>query len=165
MFCPPWPCAVFKLHRSGLDDFRWRIAGGKHLFPFRTEQLSPSAPMVLGGQPPGRVGRRRFTSPPAPAADRGAALAAGAASRMAVRHARPAPSRTRQAWRNRSPGRWRLQVGSSSSRTWVRIYGRVRTVFRFCRRFCIWRPAALSNPRSRAAVSAGRSTLGECPAP
>src|SRR4029079_12026734 len=42
------------------QDFRWRIAKGKHLFPFRTEQLSLSAPMVLGGQPPGRVGRRRF---------------------------------------------------------------------------------------------------------
>src|SRR5680860_305902 len=40
--------------------FRWRMAKGKHLFPFRTEQLSLSAPMVLGGQPPGRVGRRRF---------------------------------------------------------------------------------------------------------
>ena len=36
------------------------LARGKHLFPFRTEQLSLSAPMVLGGQPPGRVGRRRF---------------------------------------------------------------------------------------------------------
>ena len=35
-------------------------ARGKHLFPFRTEQLSPSAPMVLGSQGPGRVGRRRF---------------------------------------------------------------------------------------------------------
>src|SRR6266480_2951012 len=34
------------------------IAVGKHLFPFRTEKLSPLAPMVLGGQPPGRVGRR-----------------------------------------------------------------------------------------------------------
>jgi hypothetical protein len=41
-------------------NFRWCIARGRHLFPFRTEQLSPSAPMVLGGQPPGRVGRRRF---------------------------------------------------------------------------------------------------------
>ena len=37
------------------------IARGKHLFPFRTEQLSLSAPMVLGPQGPGRVGRRRFT--------------------------------------------------------------------------------------------------------
>src|SRR5580704_14814579 len=36
------------------------LARGKHLFPFRTEQLSPSAPMVLGPQGPGRVGRRRF---------------------------------------------------------------------------------------------------------
>ncbi len=36
------------------------IAAGKHLFPFRTEKLSPPAPMVLGGQPPGRVGRRRI---------------------------------------------------------------------------------------------------------
>src|ERR1700754_2717264 len=56
-------CAVFKLHRAlRLAKFRWRIASGKHLFPFRTEQLSHSAPMVLGGQPPGRVGRRRFFS-------------------------------------------------------------------------------------------------------
>src|SRR3954454_17195798 len=54
-------CAVFKLHRAlRLVKFRWRIARGKHLFPFRTEQLSLSAPMVLGGKPPGRVGRRRF---------------------------------------------------------------------------------------------------------
>ena len=37
------------------------IAAGIHLFPFRTEKLSPPAPMVLGGQPPGRVGRRRIT--------------------------------------------------------------------------------------------------------
>ena len=37
------------------------LARGKHLFPFRTEQLSPSAPMVLGLKGPGRVGRRRFT--------------------------------------------------------------------------------------------------------
>src|SRR5665811_2141143 len=44
--------------------FRWRMAKGKHLFPFRTEQLSLSAPMVLGGQPPGRVGRRRFFDSP-----------------------------------------------------------------------------------------------------
>src|SRR6266576_4129191 len=36
------------------------LARGKHLFPFRTEKLSPSAPMVLGPRGPGRVGRRRF---------------------------------------------------------------------------------------------------------
>ena len=36
------------------------IAAGVHLFPFRTEKLSPPAPMVLGAQAPGRVGRRRI---------------------------------------------------------------------------------------------------------
>jgi hypothetical protein len=74
-------CAVFKLHRGGLANFRWRIARGRHLFPFRTEQLSLSAPMVLGGQPPGRVGRRRFFDfgPP-----RGAALRRSGADREAA---------------------------------------------------------------------------------
>ena len=38
------------------------MAAGKHPFPFRTRQLSPPAPMVLGGRPPGRVGRRRDSS-------------------------------------------------------------------------------------------------------
>src|SRR3954469_2008372 len=41
-------------------NFSVAIARGPHLFPFRTEQLSPSAPMVLGPRGPGRVGRRRF---------------------------------------------------------------------------------------------------------
>ena len=45
--------------RPGLAKFPVAMARGKHLFPFRTEQLSPSAPMVLGPQGPGRVGRRR----------------------------------------------------------------------------------------------------------
>src|SRR3982750_2788442 len=36
------------------------IAAGVHLFPFRTEKLSPPAPMVLGARAPGRVGRRRI---------------------------------------------------------------------------------------------------------
>src|SRR5215216_4389248 len=50
---------------SGLAQFPVAIAWGKHLFPFRTEQLSPTAPMVLGSQGPGRVGRRRsFYEPP-----------------------------------------------------------------------------------------------------
>ena len=35
------------------------IAVGPHPFPSRTRKLRPPAPMVLGGQPPGRVGRRR----------------------------------------------------------------------------------------------------------
>ena len=46
----------------GLAQFPVAIAWGKHLFPFRTEQLSPTAPMVLGLHGPGRVGRRRFFS-------------------------------------------------------------------------------------------------------
>src|SRR4051794_38757993 len=70
--------AVFKLRRGsagggrfagfggafwacGLSPFSVVIARGRHLFPFRTEQLSPSAPMVLGPRGPGRVGRRRIT--------------------------------------------------------------------------------------------------------
>lgn len=39
--------------------FQAAIAPGSHLFPFRTEQLSPVAPMVLHTR--GRVGRRHFT--------------------------------------------------------------------------------------------------------
>src|SRR5579875_3401583 len=38
------------------------IAARKHPFPFRTRKLSSPAPMVLGGRPPGRVGRRREIS-------------------------------------------------------------------------------------------------------
>ena len=38
------------------------IAVGPHPFPSRTRKLRPPAPMVLGGQPPGRVGRRRDRS-------------------------------------------------------------------------------------------------------
>jgi hypothetical protein len=53
-------------HRLGLESRNltiWAvIAAGKHLFPFRTEKLSPLAPMVLGEQSPGRVGRRPFLS-------------------------------------------------------------------------------------------------------
>ena len=38
------------------------IATGSHLFPSRTEKLSPSAPMVLPFAG-GRVGRRQFAPP------------------------------------------------------------------------------------------------------
>ena len=38
------------------------MAAGSHPFPFRTRKLSPPAPMVLGGRPPGRVGRRRISN-------------------------------------------------------------------------------------------------------
>ena len=59
--CPLWSFegAAKPAH---IDKLSAVIAVGKHLFPFRTEKLSPPAPMVLGGQPPGRVGRRRITS-------------------------------------------------------------------------------------------------------
>src|SRR5687768_3578730 len=43
------------------------MAAGPHPFPSRTRQLSPPAPMVLGGRPPGRVGRRRNKSLEGPA--------------------------------------------------------------------------------------------------
>src|SRR5215204_2566941 len=48
------------LVRHGAFTISAVIATGSHLFPFRTEKLSPSAPMVLGLFRPGRVGRRRF---------------------------------------------------------------------------------------------------------
>ena len=38
------------------------IVAGFHLFPFRTEKLSPPAPMVLHTR--GRVGSRRFSAEP-----------------------------------------------------------------------------------------------------
>src|SRR5688500_18762466 len=61
-------CAVLRdrprgrvlLRGAGLEQSPVAIAWGKHLFPFRTEKLSPTAPMVLGPHGPGRVGRRRF---------------------------------------------------------------------------------------------------------
>src|SRR5215467_3292353 len=59
-FLTPARHVQFSSSTERLAKFRWCIAKGRHLFPFRTEQLSLSAPMVLGGQPPGRVGRRRF---------------------------------------------------------------------------------------------------------
>ena len=37
------------------------IAAGSHPFPSRTRKLRLPAPMVLGGRPPGRVGRRRIS--------------------------------------------------------------------------------------------------------
>ncbi len=55
-----WHCVVLKAPNRRSRQFAVAMARGKHLFPFRTEQLSPSAPMVLGSQGPGRVGRRRF---------------------------------------------------------------------------------------------------------
>ena len=41
-------------------QFSVAIAKRSHPFPFRSRQLSSSAPMVLPGRPGGRVGRRRI---------------------------------------------------------------------------------------------------------
>ena len=54
--------AAARITCCGLSTISAVIASGVHLFPFRTEKLSPTAPMVLGAQAPGRVGRRRITS-------------------------------------------------------------------------------------------------------
>ena len=50
----------FSILNSQLKDFQVVIVAGFHLFPFRTEKLSPPAPMVLHTR--GRVGSRRFFS-------------------------------------------------------------------------------------------------------
>ena len=41
-------------------QFPVAMAKGFHLFPYRTQKLSPSAPKVLGWTRPGRIGRRRI---------------------------------------------------------------------------------------------------------
>ena len=59
------------------------MAAGQHPFPFRTRQLSPPAPMVLGGRLPGRVGRRRDISKRRALARAGARLQFAASVRSA----------------------------------------------------------------------------------
>ena len=80
---------------SGGATARW-----KHLFPFRTEQLSTAAPMVLGGQPPGRVGRRRFFLSNSPVKPEGLDL--GCQRRAVV--TRPSRHRALACAGHRSPG-------------------------------------------------------------
>ena len=41
-------------------DYVVIIAKRIHLFPYRTQKLSSSALMILGGRPPGKAGRCRF---------------------------------------------------------------------------------------------------------
>jgi hypothetical protein len=48
---------IFMFDRN--KSFLVTIAKGKHLFPFRTEKLSPYTPMVLRAQVRGRVGSRQ----------------------------------------------------------------------------------------------------------
>src|SRR5258705_11556025 len=96
-------CAVLKA-RAGSDRFPVALARGKHLFPFRTEQLSPSAPMVLGSQGPGRVGRRRFFLSAKTAADRAVVRRARPRGRLSATRARVAPAPRRAARGTRA--RW-----------------------------------------------------------
>ena len=66
------------------------MAEGSHLFPYRTEKLSPPAPMVLPGRPGGRVGRRPDIFAKAPAGDcRGLLLAPRARLTRVVQPGRP----------------------------------------------------------------------------
>src|SRR5918998_297550 len=56
-----WPMPLRALQQNTCRLFeRVTMAAGIHLFPFRTEKLSPPAPMVLRGRLRGRVGRRPF---------------------------------------------------------------------------------------------------------
>src|SRR3954465_7933135 len=77
-------CAVLRGRRDS-REFPVALARGKHLFPFRTEKLSLSAPMVLGSQGPGRVGRRRFNVRRAAPRGGRSALWAGSAFRAICR--------------------------------------------------------------------------------
>ena len=104
---------------DGLAKFPVAIAWGKHLFPFRTEQLSPTAPMVLGSQGPGRVGRRRFFDhePPLGAARRrcgsglkGTRTAPRGAAREAMKSGVP----------GRTPGRSALPSSQTGRRRRIR---------------------------------------------
>ena len=40
-----------KNYGKGIKDLHGVDRAGEHLFPFRTEQLSPAPPMVLGSNP------------------------------------------------------------------------------------------------------------------
>jgi hypothetical protein len=47
------------VRRLSFDESLVMMAEGIHTYPSRTRPLSPPAPMVLGAQAPGRVGRRQ----------------------------------------------------------------------------------------------------------
>ena len=89
-------CAVLKGRRdASTDKFPAAMAAGKHLFPFRTEKLSPlSADGTRSSQAPGRVGRRRLYFDERPSADAG-----GLSSLFARRGRRPSG---REPWRMRA---------------------------------------------------------------
>ena len=104
-----WHCVVLKAReRRGLYRFPVAMARGKHLFPFRTEPLSPSAPMVLGSQGPGRVGRRRFfliSTPLRPPDARGRCRARWSGLQREEPEAAPPDETLRSAGRRRASGR------------------------------------------------------------
>lgn len=60
VFCYYTPCQEKPLVCAGEPV---AIAKKVHPFPSRTRKLSSSAPMILWGQPHGKIGRRRFTRP------------------------------------------------------------------------------------------------------
>ena len=60
------------------------IVAGFHLFPFRTEKLSPPAPMVLHTR--GRVGSRRFYQEALREQSRGASSFVDIAAHTSKRH-------------------------------------------------------------------------------
>ena len=51
-------------NRRKRSPFPVVMTKGIHLFPYRTQKLSPSVPMVLGWRRPGRVGRCRIPISP-----------------------------------------------------------------------------------------------------
>ena len=57
--CKQSGCVVFRVRKNPIR-FPVTMAKGIHLFPYRTQKLSLSAPMVLGWRRPGRVGRCRI---------------------------------------------------------------------------------------------------------
>ena len=73
------PGAVLSYAGSVELKFPVTMAAGSHPFPSRTRKLSPPAPMVLGGRPPGRVGRRRNSSQDSPCHERRCARAGAVA--------------------------------------------------------------------------------------
>src|SRR4051812_4526010 len=93
-----------------LDNrFPVAMAAVSHPFPSRTRQLSPPAPMVLGGRPPGRVGRRRISHAKRPLPQRqGALVVFRPAGRIACygrgTRSTSAPRQGSAAGRGRAPG-------------------------------------------------------------
>ena len=68
--CKQSGCAVFRVRKNPIQ-FPVTMAKGIHLFPYRTQKLSLSAPMVLGWRRPGRVGRCRIPLKERPAREGG----------------------------------------------------------------------------------------------